>query len=282
MSVTTEEFRSSLAAFRAGANHGFLQTGRYRMRYFSWGNGPPIVFVHGMADAACAFIMVMQQLVERFTCIAYELPNGLTDGSALGSYIYPDYTADLVTLLDHLGFAQATVVGSSFGSTIILHALATAAGRFTHGVLQNGFAHRPLSRWQRQLARSARFWPGWFADWPGIHRAVMWRVERPTLSVLPPSVADFYVANAGRTPFRASALRSLRFDRIDFRPLLPTIRVPVLLLTGDHDQLVPRACWDEIEAGVSRLRRVEFANCGHYPQYTHPAAMAAAIREFLD
>ncbi len=280
-SVTTEELHSALAAFRVGAHRGTLDTGRYRMRYFTWGNGPPIVFIHGMADAARAFVMVMHRLVERCTCIAYELPDGTTDGSALARYTHADYTADLLVLLDHLGLARAAVLGSSFGSTIALHALATAPSRFTHGILQNGFARRPLTRWQRQLARSARFWPGWFADWPAIYRRVMWRVERPTLSAMPLAVADFFLEHGGHTPLRASALRSLAIDRTDLRSVLPAIPAPVLLLTGDRDPLVPRSCWDEIERGVRNVRRVEFAGCGHYPQYTHPGPMAEAIGRFL-
>lgn len=279
--VTDAELMSVLAAFHAGARRRVLDAGRYRMRYFAWGSGPPVVFIHGMSDAARAFLMVMHRLVDHLTCIAYELPDGETDGSRLARYTPADYTADLVALLDHLQIDRAGVVGSSFGSTIALHSLASVPARFTHGVSQNGFAHRPLNRWQRQLARSARFWPGWFGDWPEIYRQVMWRVERPTLSLLPPAVADYFLEHGSRTPIRASALRTLAIDRTDLRPLLPAIRVPVLLLTGDRDPLVPPECAAELERGLPNARRVEFTNCGHYPQYTHPAAMADAIRAFL-
>jgi pimeloyl-ACP methyl ester carboxylesterase len=282
MAVTTEELHAALAAFRSSATRGTLDTGRYRMRYFAWGSGPPVVFVHGMADAAGAFLMVMHRLVERFTCIAYELPDGTTDGSQLARYTPTDYAADLRALLDHLGLPRAAVVGSSFGSLVALAALAAHPTRLTHGVLQNGFARRPLNRLQRQLARSARFWPGWFADWPAIYRRVVWYLERPTLSPLPPAVAELFLGHSGRTPFRAAALRGLAIDRADLRRLLPAIRVPVLLLTGDRDTLVPRSCWEELERGLPDLRRVEFANCGHYPQYTHPGVMAEAIAAFLD
>jgi pimeloyl-ACP methyl ester carboxylesterase len=279
--VTTEELLSAKAAFQARAFRGSLYTGRYWMQYFVWGSGPPVVFVHGMADAAEAFIMVMHNLVSRFTCVAYELPDGITDGSQLGRYTHRDYTGDLLALMDRLGFSRAAVVGSSFGSTIALHSLAVAAGRITHGILQNGFAHRPLNPWQRQLARSARFWPGWFGDWPAIHRRVMWQVERPTLSLLPPLVDDFFLELAGRTTIRASALRTLAIDRLDLRSVLPAIHTPVLLIRSDNDPLVPKACWEDIEKGLPILKRVEFQNCGHYTHYTHPGPMAAAITEFL-
>lgn len=281
MSVTADELQAALAAFRAGARHATLDTGRYRMRYFAWGDGPPVVFVHGMADAARAFVMVMHRLVGRFTCIAYELPDGTTDGSALARYHPADYSADLVAVLDHLRIDRAAVVGSSFGSTVALAAVASHPARFTHTVLQNGFAHRPLNRFQRLLARSARFWPGWFADWPELYKVVMRRVERHLLATLPPEVADLHLAHGARTPIRAAALRALAIDRADLRPVLPTIRTPVLLLTGDRDPLVPPEYAAELQRGLPDSRRVEFVNCGHYPQYSHPGPMAEAITGFL-
>ncbi|VTU00218.1 Putative hydrolase or acyltransferase of alpha/beta superfamily OS=Singulisphaera acidiphila (strain ATCC BAA-1392 / DSM 18658 / VKM B-2454 / MOB10) GN=Sinac_1411 PE=4 SV=1: Abhydrolase_6 [Gemmataceae bacterium] len=282
MAVTSDEFRAAFAAYRADAAHGVLDTGRYRMRYFTWGSGGrPVVFVHGMSDAARAFIMVMHRLLPQITGIAYELPDGQTDGSHLARYTHEAYAADLVALLDHLNLPKAAVVGSSFGSTVMLAALAAYPERFTHAVSQNGFAHRPLNRWQRQLARSGRFWPGWFADWPEIYRGVMWKVDRPTLSSLPRDVEQFYLSDGGRTPMRASALRSLTIDRTDFRPALPGIRVPVLVLTSDRDTLVPPECGATLLRLLPDARHVEFTNCGHHPQYSHPGPMADAIAAFL-
>ena len=281
MSVTAEELRSALATLRTDAIRGTLDTGRYRMRYFAWGSGPPVVFVHGMADAGEAFAMVMHRLAGRFTCIGYELPDGQTDGSRLVRYTASNYVADLLALLDHLNLAHVAIVGSSFGSTIALAALATVPDRFTHGILQNGFAYRPLSRFHRVLARVARFWPGWFADWPELHGFVMRRIEHATITTSPPEIAAFYLKHSAHTPIAAAALRALAIDRVDLRRDLPQIRIPVLLLCGDCDRLVPRSCWDDLATGLPHATRLELPNCGHYPQYTHPAMMADAIGKFL-
>jgi pimeloyl-ACP methyl ester carboxylesterase len=280
--VTDSDLQQALAAFRAQARCNVLSGTRYQMRYFCWGSGAPIVFLHGMADLAQAFIMVMNHLVERRTCIAYELPDGTTDGSSLSSYSHADYVADLIELLDHLEFPQAVVLGSSFGSTIALEALARRPERFTHGILQGAFAHRPLSFYQRYLSHVARHWHGWVADWPIIFRRVLLGVERQTFAVLPPLVSRFLLENGGRTPLCAAALRSIMIDRMDLRPLLPAIRAPVLLIGGDSDPLVPKKCELEILENLRNGERVEFSGCGHYPQYSHPISMALAVKNFLE
>jgi pimeloyl-ACP methyl ester carboxylesterase len=279
--ATDNDLRLALTAYRTEATEGVLRTKRYRMNYFVWGAGPPLVFVHGMSDRAKAFVMVMHQLVARHTCIAYELPDGLTDGSDLRRYRHDDYVSDLIELLDHLKLPRAALVGSSFGSTITLSALASEPGRFAHGVLQGGFAYRPLTFAQRSLCRSARHWPGWFADWPGLYQRIMrWSIN-PTLSVVPPSINDFLLANGGRTPIRAAAIRTQMIDRIDLRPKLSQIQAPLLLIGGDQDPLVPFWCEEAILKGARASTRIEFIGCGHYPHYTHPRPMADAIRNFL-
>lgn len=279
--VTAEEFRTASTRFTREARSGVVDTGRYRLGYRAWGSGPPVVFVHGMADVGRSFLMVMARLAGAFTTVEYDLPDGLSDGCAIGRYTHREYVADLLALLDHLGFRRAAVVGSSFGSTIALSAFAAAPDRFSHGILQGGFARRPLLWWQFRLAQLARFWPGYQGDWPAIHDFVMARVEAHLKAHVPPEVWQFFLANHGRTPCRAAAVRTLTIGATDLRPVLPTLRLPFLQLGGDRDPLVPKPYETEITAAVPGVRRVEFAGCGHYPQYTHPGPMADAIARFL-
>jgi pimeloyl-ACP methyl ester carboxylesterase len=250
------------------------------MRYVSWGGGPPLVIIHGLADVARSFAPVMARLADRFTCVAYELPNGLDDGAALGRYTHPHLVADLFALLDHLHITRTAILGSSFGSTIALAALAAAPGRFPRAVVQGGFARRPLKFWERRLALPARYWPGRFHDMP-FRARVMRRLEWAAFQHSPEEVYRFYQRNNGLTPIRAAALRGILLHRLDLRPKLPHVRTPVLMIGGDRDGIVPRVYEAEVEAGLPDVRRVEFSPCGHYPQYTHPGPMADAIRAFL-
>lgn len=279
--ATADELQAALTAFRRDAKHATFDTGRYRMPHFVWGSGPPLVFIHGMADAGPAFVMVMHHLVARFTCIGYELPDGQTDGSHLPRYTLADYTADLFALLGHLRLDRVAVLGSSFGSLIALAVLAGAPERFTHGILESGFACRRLHPIQRALVHLTRYWPGRFGDWPEIHRFIMRRVEPPALCTTPPEVASYFLKCAGRTPICASSLRSITIGRTDLRALLPAIGTPVLLLTADQDRLVSQSCWDELMTGLPNARRLLLPGSGHYPHFTQPGPMAGAMAAFL-
>lgn len=278
---TADDLRAALARFEAEAVPRAVHTGRYRLRYWAWGDGPTVVFVHGMADTTRSFAMQMAALVDRgFRCLGYELPNGLDDDAVLGMYRHHHYGDDLVALLDHLGLGTAFVQGSSFGSTITLSAVARYPDRFPRVVLQGAFPRRPLLRIERGLARLARYWGGRMSQLP-IRAKVMERIEKQQFVGCPDEVFRFLIDCSGTTPIRAAALRTLIIDKIDLRPMLNRIRQPVLMIGGDRDALVPRRFEAELEHLLPDVRRVEFAPCGHYPQYTVPGPMAEAVAEFL-
>src|SRR5881409_2336897 len=72
---------SAFRRFDKEATRGSCDTGRYRCPYFTWGTGPPIVFIPGLADNSRSFLLPACQLAEHFRCIAYDLPTGRGDGA---------------------------------------------------------------------------------------------------------------------------------------------------------------------------------------------------------
>ena len=97
----------------------------------------------------------------------------------------------------------------------------------------------------------------------------------------PPDVWRFYLANSGATPMAAVAQRALLVHRLDLRRLLPQIRQPVLMICGDCDPTVNRACEEVLLQGLPNVGRIELSGCGHFPYFTHPEVLAELVRQFL-
>lgn len=280
--ATLDDLRSATARFEAEAVQESFQTPRYRLRYCTWGDGPTIVVVHGLCDTTLSFCMLLAKLVDAgFRCVGYELANGKDDDAIFGRYRHDDYVADLLALVDHLKLDDPFILGSSFGSTITLAALAAHPGRFRKAVLQGGFATRRLMRIERGLSRLGRYWPWRMGQLP-IRERVMTKLEKHQFEGCPDEIFGFLIRCSGMTPIRAAARRALIIDKLDLRPRLPGIRTPVLMIGGDRDVLVPRWVESQVEAGLPDVRRIEFAPCGHYPQYTMPGPMAEAMARFFD
>ncbi len=74
----------ALTRWRREADFGDCDTGQYCCRYFAWGRGQPLVFVHGLCDQARSFVPIIAHLTDAFRCVAFELPSGDADGAKLG------------------------------------------------------------------------------------------------------------------------------------------------------------------------------------------------------
>jgi pimeloyl-ACP methyl ester carboxylesterase len=274
------DVRTAVRRFATEARPGIVASPRYRARYVVWGSGPPLVFAHGLTDRAKSFALVMPRLADRFTCIAVELANSLDDGANLTAYRHHHHVDDLVCVLNHLGYDRVDLVGSSYGSTIALRTLALAPDRVRRCILSGGFARRPLAWFERIPAILARPWPGRIGDVLG-RRLVLGRLDKAQFACAAPDVYRLFRDCTNSTPIRALTHRTLLLASLDLRPTLPSIPHSVLLIGGDDDRIVPQKFRAELAAGLTNVRQVEIAGCGHGPQYTHPGPMADAIREFL-
>jgi pimeloyl-ACP methyl ester carboxylesterase len=268
------------ARFEREAVRGTCDTCRYRMPYYSWGSGPPLVFIHGLGDSSHSFLLPIARLSAHFRCIAYEQPAGKGDGACLKRYSHDHLAADVFALLDHLGLARSYVLASSFGATIALKALADRPERLPRAILQGALAHRPLRRAERWVAWLARFLPG-RAAWLPLREKLL-RAANPELyEGRPPDVWRYFVECSGRVRIAAIACQGRLLHRLDLRPLLPRVRQPVLLVCGDRDRVVPPPCTEVLLHGLPSAGRVVLEGCGHVPSYSHPEVYAEVVRQFL-
>lgn len=70
--------------------------------------------------------------------------------------------------------------------------------------------------------------------------------------------------------------------RIDQRPFLPQIKVPTLVGVGAEDALIPLPLSEEMAALIPGAELVIFPDAGHIPTLENPAAVAAAMRAWLE
>jgi pimeloyl-ACP methyl ester carboxylesterase len=270
----------ALKALEREAVRGVCDTGRYRCRYYVWGDGPPLLFLPGLSDDALSFVLPAALVSRHFRCIAYDLPAGRGDGARLSRYRHADFVADVFALLDHLQIGRSYVFGSSFGSTVALAALHAAPQRLPRAVLQGGFARRPLAPAELLLARLARHCPGAMRRLP-FRNALLRRAHFAPFAGRDPAAWQFLLERWNTPPLAAVAARALVLHRVDLRPLLPEIRQPVLLLSGDSDPLVGKACQEELLHGLPHAACVELERCGHAPYVSHPELLAEVVRRFL-
>jgi pimeloyl-ACP methyl ester carboxylesterase len=71
-------------------------------------------------------------------------------------------------------------------------------------------------------------------------------------------------------------------DRVDSRPVLPTIDVPVLVIVGAEDRLTPPADSEAMVAALPNARFSRIAGAGHLTPLEQPDVVAAELVDFLE
>jgi 3-oxoadipate enol-lactonase len=69
---------------------------------------------------------------------------------------------------------------------------------------------------------------------------------------------------------------------LDLRPELPKVKLPVLVLVGEHDEATPPPMSHELAALLPDARLNVLAGCAHVPQLQAPRMFLDAIADFLN
>lgn len=171
------------------------------------------------------------------------------------------------------------LAGTSMGGYLALEIMRQAASRVTRLALLNTSARADTPE-----QREARAGLIALARTSGLDAAVRARLP---LTVHPRRMDDaaliqvFY--DATRAVGIEAYVRQLEGarDRADSRALLATIACPTLVLGGLQDALLPPALSEEIAAAIPGARLVLLDDCGHCANLEQPAAVNAALRDWL-
>ncbi|SFR86629.1 Pimeloyl-ACP methyl ester carboxylesterase [Halomicrobium zhouii] len=258
------------------------------VRYLHGGDGPPLVFLHGIGldAAAVSWRHALPALAGEFSVYALDLPgHGESDGPDR-TYTTDYYVDVLGSFLEAMGIRGAGLVGISMGGAVALgHAL--DGGSPERLVLVDSYGLGADAYW-RQAASAALRIP--FASsflWGSVSSRAGVRTNLQGLlgsSVPEELVDDVHGAVSGRS---MDALRSwqrheFRPDglRTDYRSRLGDLSTPTLLVHGEHDPLFPvswsREASERLSAGELRV----FDRCGHWVPRECPEAFNGLVRDF--
>ena len=263
-----------LAAFRAESQPWQVTRGESTVTGRTFGQGPPLYLLGGMAGSHELFALFAWLLKDQFRCILYDYPEYQQQPTL------DDYAADLFAVAEAQGDAQFDLFATSFGAMVALKAMRTAPERIGRAVLQGGFAHRQLSWAERRAI-------GFYCRVPWRYGSIPLRepIQRNNHRTwFPPFDAtrwQFFLENTGNIRARAVAQRGAVIRDTDLRPELAQISRPILLVHGEGDGLAPLADSELLQQGLPNARLEVLHTTGHIPYLTHPHRLRKVVEEFL-
>lgn len=239
-----------------------------RLTYWKGGSGPALVLLHGVNDQAGTFAKIVPGFLGRFTVLIPDLPGHGESEPAAGDLSLGSMVQATRTLLTKEAPTGAVLVGNSMGAWIAF-LVAQDGANVSRIVAVNGGPLRGdtagLSLTPRTRAEAAR---------------LMEALRDSSSPRLPGFVLDDLVR-------RAPASQAARMSVAEMTPFLLDGRlegftVPVDLLYGASDQLVPLAYARKVMAQIPRARLTEVPRCGHVPQVECPIAFGKALDGLLE
>jgi sigma-B regulation protein RsbQ len=249
------------------------------------GAGPPLLFCNGFNCSQQVWKYLAPLLAPHYQLIFFDqLGVGHADRMAYDPARYATldgYAQDVVAICQALQLREVVLVGHSAGATIAMLAAIQAPAYIARAVLLNtsprflnepgyygGFERPDLEQVLAEMHANYVRWASTFAT------MLIGQHDAPALS------HELVDCAAQANPQVAAKLVELVFLG-DFRPQLPQLRVPTLLVQCHEDPAVPEEVGAYLLAHIPCATLVILAATGHSPHLTAPAEVAGAMSDFL-
>ncbi|MFE3001450.1 alpha/beta fold hydrolase [Nocardia sp. NPDC059246] len=258
--------------------------------YEDHGNGRPVVLIHGYPLNGASWEKQQRDLLAAgYRVITYDRRGFGNSSRPTVGYDYDTFTADLHALVEHLDLTDAVLVGFSMGSGEVTRYFSRyGSARIAKAVLMGAIP---------PYLRKTEDNPG------GVDQAVFDGIKAAVLADRPAYFKDFLdnfynvdVLGGTRISEQAwqnsfnvalSASTHAAYACVDtwltdFRDDLPAIDVPVLLIHGDEDRILPySATAARLPGLIKDLTVVTVEGGPHNIAWTHPEIVNPALLDFL-
>jgi 3-oxoadipate enol-lactonase len=237
-------------------------------------HGGALVFVHGVGSTAAIWDAQLESFGTDFLCAAVELRgNGAQkpdpDPAAITRAAFAE---DVLTIAGALHADRFTLVGCSLGGVVAFELWRRAPHRIGRLVLLGTFARYPDGERQAE-AISAEVRAAGDMRAFGERRAAK-------LGLLPARLHETIEQMACKSVECYLASTQATWTG-DYRNVLASIDVPVLVAHGEHDVVAPRALSEEIASAIPGAKLAMVPAAGHVANADNPAAFNELLREFL-
>lgn len=243
--------------------NGRLRRGGAEIYYEVTGQGPAVVFAHGLGGNHLSWWQQIAHFAPTRTCVAFA-HRGFPPSSPVSGASAPDeYADDLAALIEHFEFTDVALVAQSMGGwTCLDYALrepgkvralvmASTSGRVDFGQLGNAEVDDWSRRSPAELENLAK---------RGIHPAGGERMAREQ-----PALAQLYwqISEMAPASFREEVRKRIRDLRTESPQLLRNLPMPVLFITGDEDWVFPPVAGPALAKLAPKGSAVRVPAAGH-------------------
>jgi non-heme chloroperoxidase len=260
------------------------------LHYEDHGSGRPVVLIHGYPLSGSSWERQERELLAGgYRVITYDRRGFGRSSQPTVGYDYDTFAADLNALLDHLGLDDLVLVGFSMGTGEVTRYLGTyGSARVRKAALlgvippfllktddnPEGVDGQVFEEIETAIAKDRYvYFKDFFTNFYNVDKLAPERISEAALH------ASFNVA-AESSPHATYACVGTWLT--DFRADLPRIDVPILVMHGTEDRILPYdATAKRLPGLIADMRLVTVEGGPHNIAWTHPEEVNTALLDFL-
>lgn len=258
---------------------------------YLFGEGPPVVFLHGLGASKISWLPVLHALAERFRVLAPDLPGHGESEKPRTGYTPRFYAGVVRRLMGGTGMGRAALVGNSMGGRVAME-LAARAPDLVMGLALvapavPGLAIRYVLGFTRVLPSELGAIPFPIRErWMElVVRRLFARPERLPAEAYRAAADEFvrlYRSPAARMAFLDSLRHLVAEAPGPFWSRMERISAPTLALWGARDRVVPVRLARRLTEALPQAELVVLRDVGHVPQFEAPEHTTRILSRFLE
>jgi 3-oxoadipate enol-lactonase len=259
----------------------FADANGISLYYEEHGDGEPLLCIMGLAADHLAWALQLEAFASRHRTIVFDNRDVGQSSYADGPYEVADMADDALGLADALGLDSFHVLGASLGGAVAQHLALAAPERVR--TLQLAVSWAGSGAYAREKTR-------------------LWASERRLRSredwldsLLLATVSEAFYENPAMADFVKQVMRSNEHpqepdgferqsdasSRFDLRGKLGGLAMPVHVISGEHDVLLPRWKQEELAAEIPGAQLTVIERGSHALQLEFPLEFNAAVLDFI-
>ncbi|HWR39892.1 MAG TPA: alpha/beta hydrolase [Patescibacteria group bacterium] len=254
----------------------FCNVNGIQMYYEEQGQGPALVFIHGLGENASSWKFQKEYFSKTFRVVVMDLRGHGQSGDGEEFITMEWFAKDVLDLLTSLGISRAHFVGHSMGGLIIQQIAAQYPERIATMTLSDaaGFYPPPFATTglEERLKRLETLSMNEVAE---AIANVACRAGIPEAEKI--SVRDMFAANR-REPYRQSTISTLKAD---YREFHSKMKAPTFLLVGELDVTTPLDYAQFLNKAITGSKLEIIPDAAHMTKMENPAFYNRALAEFL-
>ncbi len=269
--LTVLEWSSRRALAKAGLVASKIPSPAGPQVVWRGGQGKVLVLLHGAGDQAGSWARVVRELVGEYTVVVPDLAGHGHSAPHTGGIHVAEVLAGVEAVVGgEASRGPVTVVGNSLGGWMALLLAHRHPQWLERAVVISGGAIRGQNTEVKVLPATREE-----------ARATVAATRDPSSPPVPDFVLDDIVRNAQRGPLGRLAATAATMGDYLLDGRLHEVQVPVELVWGESDRLMPLEYARRLTEGLPQARLTTLPRCGHVPQVECPAALVATLRQVL-